>query len=329
MLRILTIPQRLTATTLVALCGWAVPASADPLQQQAQAVFGDGAAPVSRYSAAEAEFGRTLFFDERIGMDGTNCGTCHQYEKGGADGRVTAQGAFGRVGKRNTPTVVDIVPQFIMHWVGDRESLEDQAIRSLTAPPAYAHSNIDGALDAIRKLPDLQQGFNALYEDGVTAANWGKAIAAYQEQLVTESAFDRYLQGDAQALTAAQKQGLQVFMNTGCAGCHNGRLLGGNSYQKFGVLADYTQYTGSAEDIGRMAFTGNESDRRVFKVPPIRHAAQTAPYFHDGSVAKLSDAIRIMAKVQLGRDLSAGDISAIEQFLQATTSPMPETMKKP
>lgn len=329
MLRILTIPQRLTATTLVALCGWAVPASADPLQQQAQAIFGDGAAPQSRYSVAEGEFGRTLFFDERIGMDGTNCGTCHQYEKGGADGRVTAQGAFGRVGKRNTPTVVDIVPQFIMHWMGDRESLEDQAIRSLTAPPAYAHSNIDGALDAIRKLPDLQQGFNALYEDGVTAANWGKAIAAYQEQLVTESAFDRYLQGEQQALTAAQKQGLQVFMNTGCAGCHNGRLLGGNSYQKFGVLADYTQYTGSAEDIGRMAFTGNESDRRVFKVPPIRHAAQTAPYFHDGSVAKLSDAIRIMAKVQLGRDLSAGDISAIEQFLQATTAPMPETMKKP
>lgn len=329
MFRIFSIPQQLAVATVMALTGLALPASADPLQQQAQAVFGNGAAPVSRYAAAEAEFGRTLFFDERIGMDGTSCGTCHQYDKGGADGRVTAQGAFGRVGKRNTPTVVDIVPQFVMHWVGDRESLEDQAIRSLTAPPAYAHATIDSALDAMRKLPDLQQGFAALYDDGVTAENWGKAIAAYQEHLVTESAFDRYLQGDAQALTAAQKQGLQVFMNTGCAACHNGRLLGGTSYQKFGLVADYTQYTGSAEDIGRMAFTGNESDRRVFKVPPIRHAAQTAPYFHDGSVATLSDAIRIMAKVQLGRDLSTGDIAAIEQFLQATTAPMPAAMKKP
>lgn len=329
MFRMLLVPRQLAVVSVIAFSGLALPAWADPLQQQAQAVFGDGAAPVSRYSVAEGEFGRRLFFDERIGVDGTNCGTCHQYEKGGADGRVTAQGAFGRIGKRNTPTVVDIVPQFIMHWVGDRESLEDQAIRSLTAPPAYAHSSIDGALDAMRKLPDLQQGFDALYADGVSAANWGKAIAAYQEQLVTESAFDRYLQGDEQALTVAQQQGLQVFMNTGCAGCHNGRLLGGTSYQKFGVVADYTQYTGSAEDIGRMAFTGNESDRRVFKVPPIRHAVQTAPYFHDGSVAKLSDAIRIMAKVQLGRDLSADDIRAIEQFLQATSAPMPEAMKKP
>ncbi len=305
------------------------PASADALQQQAQAVFGSGEAPPRQSSAAEAALGRVLFFDTRIGRDGTNCGTCHEQSKGGADGRKTALGAFGRQGKRNTPTIVDIVPQISMHWTGDRESLADQAIRALTAPPAYAHASTDEALAVIKALPDLNEGFNALYDDGVTAANWGKALSAYQEHLVTTSAFDRYLQGDAQALNAAQKEGLKTFINTGCAGCHNGRLLGGTSYQKFGIVADYTQYTGSQEDIGRMAFTGKESDRRVFKVPPLRHVVQTAPYFHDGSVAELKDAIDIMAKVQLGRTLSDDDNQAIQTFLQAVTAPMPAELQRP
>ncbi|MCD8523323.1 MAG: c-type cytochrome [Saccharospirillaceae bacterium] len=305
------------------------PARADALQQQAQAVFGSGEAPKLHYSEAEAELGRILFFDARIGRDGTHCGTCHEHSKGGADGRKTAQGAFGLQGKRNTPTIVDIVPQISMHWTGDRESLADQAIRSLTAPPAYAHASIGDALAVIQALPDLNKRFNALYDDGVTAANWGKALSAYQEYLVTTSAFDRYLQGDAEALNAAQKEGLKTFINTGCAGCHNGRLLGGTSYQTFGIVADYTQYTGSQEDIGRMAFTGKESDRRVFKVPPLRHAAQTAPYFHDGSVAELNDAIDIMAKVQLGRTLSAEDNQAIQAFLQAVTAPMPTALQRP
>lgn len=146
---------------------------------------------------------------------------------------------------------------------------------------------------------------------------------------MTTSDFDRYLQGDETALSAAEKNGLKTFINTGCVSCHNGRILGGTSYQKFGVFADYTEHTGSEEDIGRMAFTGKESDRHVFKVPPIRHAVQTAPYFHDGSVAELKDAVNIMAKIQLGKTLSDVDNQAIIEFLHAVTAPMPEAIKKP
>ncbi|HEY9033662.1 MAG TPA: cytochrome c peroxidase [Pseudomonadales bacterium] len=166
------------------------------------------------------------------------------------------------------------------------------------------HPDLPSALAAIRLLPDLQARFAALYKDGVTAANWGRALTAYQERLLTTSAFDRFLQGESTALDAGQQHGLQVFIDSGCAGCHNGRLLGGSSYQRFGMVDDYTRHTGSPEDIGRMALTGNEADRRVFKVPSLRHAVQTAPYFHDGSVASLDKAITIMAQVQLGKQLA-------------------------
>lgn len=302
---------------------------ADALQEQAQALFGDGQPPVMNYSEAEAELGRLLFFDDRIGRDGTHCGSCHLYSEGGADGRKTAKGAFGREGNRNVPTVVDIVPQLSMHWSGDRASLAEQATRALTAPPAYAHDTTEEAIAVINKLPDLTAKFEKVYPEGVSVENWGKALSAYQESLVTTSDFDRYLQGDENALNEAQTEGLKTFMNTGCATCHNSRILGGTSYQKFGVFADYTKYTNSKEDVGRMAFTGKESDRRVFKVPPIRHAVKTAPYFHDGSIAELKDAVQIMAKVQLGKTLSEKENQAILTFLQAASAPMPEAMRQP
>lgn len=135
------------------------------------------------------------------------------------------------------------------------------------------------------------------------------------------------MQGESTALDAGQQHGLQVFVDSGCAACHNGRLLGGSSYQRFGIVDDYTRHTGSPEDIGRMALTGNEADRRVFKVPSLRHAVQTAPYFHDGSVASLDKAIAIMAQVQLGKQLADEEIGAIRRFLAATTAPMPEALR--
>lgn len=124
-----------------------------------------------------------MFFDERIGRDGTHCGSCHIYSKGGADGLKTGVGAFGLVGKRNVPTVVDIVPQISMHWTGDRTSLAEQATRALTAPPAYAHKTPEDALAVIKTLPDLNQRFNQLYSDGVTLENWGESVIGLSRAL--------------------------------------------------------------------------------------------------------------------------------------------------
>ncbi|GGY55473.1 cytochrome-c peroxidase [Bacterioplanes sanyensis] len=297
------------------------------LRAQAQAIFGDGSRPVAEPAAAEVALGRKLFFDARIGVDGTSCASCHAAEHGGADGRATAIGAFGRQGSRNTPTIVDIVPQIAMHWTGDRRSLAHQAISSLTAPPAYAHETQQAAVNRMTELADLKADFERVYGE-VSAENWGRALTAYQQALTTESDFDRFLQGRAD-LGEAAKRGLQNFMQIGCAGCHSGPLLGGQSYQKFGLVADYTRYTGSAEDIGRQQHTGKASDYRVFKVPPLKHAVQTAPYFHDGSVSQLSAAIDIMAKVQLGQTLSPAQVSDMVAFLTAASAPMPALLSPP
>lgn len=132
----------------------------------------------------------------------------------------------------------------------------------------------------------------------------GRALEAYQASLATPSAFDRFLAGKDDALNATQRAGLRAFIDVGCAGCHNGALLGGTSFQRFGLTQDYWAVTNSANrDPGRMAITKKEEDRNVFRVPMLRNVAKTAPYFHDGSVARLDDAVRMMAALQLGRAL--------------------------
>jgi len=164
----------------------------------------------------------------------------------------------------------------------------------------------------------------------VTAENWGKAIGAYERVLLTPAPFDRYLKGDADALSGQAKHGLEKFMSFGCAGCHSGVTVGGQMYQKFGVTQDYWVLTGSKEielfkgrDKGRFQDTKNEADAFIFKVQQLRNVAVTPPYFHDGSVAELSDAVRIMGKLQLGRDLGTSDVSDIIAFLQSLTGEVP------
>ena len=164
----------------------------------------------------------------------------------------------------------------------------------------------------------------------VTVENWGKAIGAYERTLITPAPFDRYLKGDTAALSAQAKQGLDKFMSFGCSGCHSGVTVGGQMYQKFGVTQDYWNLTGSKEielfkarDKGRFQDTKNEADAFIFKVQQLRNVAVTPPYFHDGSVAELGDAVRIMGKLQLGRDLSDADVADIERFPQSLTGEVP------
>jgi cytochrome c peroxidase len=236
-------------------------------------------------------------------------------------------GTFGRENPRNAPTVFNAGAQIAEHWHGDRESLEDQARRALLGPPSFGLESEEVATQRLKSLPGypaaFQQAFPAESEP-VTAANWGKAIAAYERTLVTPSAFDAWLDGQLDAMNARAIRGLGVFMDVGCAGCHGGQLLGGNAFEKFGVRRDYWTRTGSAKiDAGRFEATHAEADRYVFKVAPLRNVAMTAPYFHDGSVASLSDAVTIMADVQLDRALDADSLQAILDFLEALTGPVP------
>jgi cytochrome c peroxidase len=162
--------------------------------------------------------------------------------------------------------------------------------------------------------------------DAVTPDNWATAIGAYERTLLTPSPFDAYLRGDINALSPAEQAGLATFVTTGCMACHNGVGIGGDSFQKFGVTEDYWKVTGSDPvDKGRFDVTKQPGDMYVFKVPSLRNVAMTAPYFHDGSVATLPEAVRVMARVQLGKVLTDEEVGQIVAFLGSLTGPLPTT----
>ena len=273
--------------------------------------------------------GKILFFETRASTDGTvSCAKCHLPSLHGAEGLPTSFGNMGKPLPRNTPTVFNTALQFAQHYGGNRQTVEEQAEKALISPLAYGNADYAAAEAKLRAIP----GYRALFEktfpgeaQPITAKNWAKAIGAYERTLLTPAAFDHYLNGDQQALSAQAKAGLDKFINTGCAGCHSGVVVGGTMYQKFGLTQDYWTATGSKSiDKGRFNDTKNEADTYMFKVQQLRNVAVTAPYFHDGSVNDLADAIRIMGKVQLGRDLSADDIADIKAFLESLTGEVPQ-----
>jgi cytochrome c peroxidase len=276
------------------------------------------------------ELGRKLFFDPRISADGTvSCSRCHQAALYGTDGLPKAEGVFDRVNDRRAPTVLNAALQFKAHWRGDRENVEDQAGRAVTGPPSFGDPDDASAMAKVKAISGYAELFRKTFPaepEPVTIGNWSRAIGAYERTLITPGRFDEYLAGNAEALSEPERQGLRTFINTGCGGCHNGAVVGGGMFQKFGVVEDYWKETGSKEvDKGRFDVTKNPADTYVFKVPGLRNVAMVPPYFHDGSVRALPEAVRIMAKVQLGKALSDQDTSAIVTFLGSLTGKVPQS----
>lgn len=294
------------------------------LRQQARAQFGVIEAPAAKMTP-ELQLGRALFWDERVSLDGkTACASCHPARDWGADRRRFSTDARGALTPRQSPTVFNSLPQPALRWLGDRRSGAEQAEGSLTGSMGFATKA--AGLEKLAQL-DYLPAFRAAYpqdEKPLNAANYGRAIEAYEATLVTPAPFDRWLAGDDRALSARQMAGLRTFLSTGCAGCHNGTLFGGTTFQKFGLVKEYQLETGSEKvDIGREAMTKKPEDHRVFRVAMLRNVARTAPYFHDGSVDTLDRAVRVMAKVQLGRTLSDDDAAAIVTFLESLTGEVP------
>jgi cytochrome c peroxidase len=224
--------------------------------------------------------------------------------------------------------VLDAALQFAAHWRADRKSVEDQATQALVGPPSFGNASYEEAMARLRALPGYTAQFARAFPgqpDPVTPENWGKAIGAYERTLVTPSPFDAYLAGDRTALPPAARAGLQEFIGLGCATCHNGAGVGGGMLQKFGLVEDYWKETGSpTPDKGRFDVTHDPADLYVFKVPSLRNVAMTPPYFHDGSVAALPDAVRVMAKVQLGRTLTEPQVEQLVAFLDSLTGRLPD-----
>ncbi len=311
----------------------------DELLARAQQLFkplpADASTPQRPITPARVALGRALFFETRISSDGKgSCGGCHNSYFYGTDALPRSAGISGKIIPRNAPTVFNTALQFVQHYGGNRVDVEEQAVKALVSPLAYGNADYAAAEARLRAIP----GYRAMFEkafpgeaEPVTAENWGKAIGAYERTLITPAPFDRFLKGDKSALSAAAKQGLDKFIATGCAGCHSGALLGGTMFQKFGLTLNYWELTGSPEidlfkgrDKGRFQDTKNEADAFMFKVQQLRNVAMTPPYFHDGSVVQLGDAVRIMAKLQLGRDLAENDVTDIVAFLETLTGEVPE-----
>jgi cytochrome c peroxidase len=266
---------------------------------------------------ARVALGARLFRDPRLSRDQSlSCATCHATELGGADGRRRSVGIDGAVGHINTPTVFNSGFAFRQFWDGRARSLEDQIDGPLKSPDEMG-SSWELVIERIESDPSYREAFRASYADGIQEANVKDAIATFERSLVTpDSRFDQFLRG-ADALSPDEQQGYALFKHYGCVGCHQGMLLGGNMFQRLGIVRDYFRDRGDVEpaDFGRYNVTGDEADRYVFKVPSLRNVALTAPYFHDGSAATLPEAIRVMARYQLGREIPEPEVQRIAAFL--------------
>lgn len=281
----------------------------------------------------KVKLGKMLFYETRVSIDGTvSCARCHPFGLYAADGLKKSIGDQCKVNPRNAPTVLNAAGQISEHWIGNRKDVEDQATQALLGPPSFgmpSYQAAESVLKAIKGyLPLFQEAFPG-DKNPVRAENFGKAIGAFERTLVTPSPFDTFLKGKEKALTEDQTQGLKTFMEVGCSTCHSETYVGGQMYQKFGILEPYWKYTKSEKiDDGRYEVTKQESDKYVFKVPMLRNVERTAPYFHDGSVSHLEDAVWIMGKIQLGKDLSKEQKESILSFLASLTGTIPEDALK-
>jgi cytochrome c peroxidase len=277
----------------------------------------------------KVKLGKILYYEPRISSDGTvSCSKCHPIALYAADGLRKSVGHNCKENPRNDPTVFNAASQISEHWIGNRTSVEDQAKQAVIGPPAFGMPSYEAVEKILRSYKEYETLFKAAFpgdREPVTVDNFAKAVGAFERTLITPAPFDAFLKGKKDALTAQQKKGLEAFMDQGCSTCHFSPYVGGQMYQKFGIFEPYQKYTKSEKlDEGRFAVTKNDSDRYVFKVPVLRNVAMTPPYFHDGSVDGLEDAVRIMAKVQLGKDLTKEQVQDIVAFLHSLTGKIPD-----
>jgi cytochrome c peroxidase len=299
-------------------------ATPDPgaVRERARAVFGVlpavAESPKNPVTEEKIELGRLLYHDPRLSKNhDVSCASCHRLDAFGVDGEVTSPGHRGQRGGRNSPTVYNAAFHIAQFWDGRAADVEEQAKGPVLNPVEMAMPDEATVVAVLRSIPAYPPLFATAFPgpgDPVTYDHMARAIGAFERRLVTPGRFDGFLEGDLEALDDREVAGLAAFMDTGCISCHMGPTLGGSLYQKLGLVKPYP-----TEDAGRFDVTGVEADRGFFKVPSLRNVAETGPYFHDGSIAELDEAIRIMALHQLGTTLDPERHDAIAAFLASLT----------
>ena len=268
--------------------------------------------------------GNLLYHDTRLSADNTvSCASCHGLDTGGVDNKQYSEGVGGQLGGVNAPTVYNAAYNFVQFWDGRAGTLAEQAAGPPLNPVEMACESFDQIISKLAEDKNFVVAFNEVYPDGLNEKNITNAIQEFEKTLLTpNSRFDRYLKGQKDAITADEIAGYDLFKKYDCATCHVGEILGGQSYELIGVQHDYfadRQAEMTEEDNGRFKQTKAERDRHRFKVPGLRNIELTAPYFHDGSMATMDDAVRAMAKYQLGIDLPQPEVDKIVAFLRTLT----------
>jgi len=265
--------------------------------------------------------GKKLYFEKRLSInDSQSCATCHRLEDGfaGVDNLATSPGARGEQGTRNSPTVLNAGWQDSQFWDGRAEDLVEQAKGPILNPIEMGMPDEQSVEKKIRGIAEYQDAFAQAFpgtEPAITYQNIAESIAAFERTLITPGRFDDFMNGDAGALSEAEQRGLKTFLKLDCKECHDGKLLGGETYEPLGKENPYENQA----DQGMYALTKDEDDRMFFKVAPLRNVALTAPYFHDGKIKTLDEAVRKMGKLQLDEELTDQQVSDITSFLKALT----------
>ncbi|MCP4002821.1 MAG: c-type cytochrome [bacterium] len=297
-------------------------ADVDVLRQQAAAIFGalpsQFSNPANDLTEPKIDLGRQLYYDKRLSKNhDIACNSCHLLDKFGQDSEPTSPGHRGQRGGRNSPTVYNAAGHVTQFWDGRAADVEAQAQGPVLNPIEMAMPSEAAVLAVLKSIPGYVDQFPAAFpadELALTYVNMARAIGAFERRLSTPGRFDAFVGGDTAALSSAELDGLETFIQTGCPTCHMGAAFGGTLYQRLGAMKPYP-----TEDQGRFEVTGSEADRFVFKVPSLRNIAQTGPYFHDGSVGTLEQAVSIMAEYQLGKTLTPEQDASIRSFLESLT----------
>lgn len=273
---------------------------------------------------AKIKLGKMLFYDKRLSKAGNiSCNSCHNLATYGVDNEATSKGDAGQKGNRNSPTVFNAALQNMQFWDGRAKDVEEQAGMPILNPVEMAIPHKGFLVDRLNKIPLYTGMFKSAFPNEpkpLTYENLQKAIGAFERTLLTPSRFDKYMEGDVNAITSEEKKGLNIFLNSGCVSCHNGVNIGGGTMQRFGLVTDYRTLTRSTiNDEGRKNVTNKAEDKDKFKVPGLRNVAGTYPYFHDGSITNLDTAVKIMAKAQLNKDLTNEEVKQIVAFLNSLT----------
>lgn len=279
---------------------------------------------------AKVALGRMLYYEPRLSKNhDVSCNSCHSLTGYGVDQQPVSDGHRGLKGNRNAPTVYNAAGHVAQFWDGRAPDVEEQAKGPVMNPVEMAMTSDKAVVAVLKSMPEYVAAFKKAFPgpaDPVSFNNMARAIGAFERRLVTPSRWDKLLKGDNSALTDQEKAGFNKFLEAGCSSCHRGTYLGADSYQKLGLVKPWTH----TADLGRYAVTKKDADKLVFKVPSLRNIDKTAPYYHDGSVKTLEEAVRLMALHQNGRQLKPLEVQSIVTFLKALTGQIPvEYVKQP